>query len=167
MLHPAVRKAAVGVEVGWVSRKSILDPDDSPKQTHSPERRLRGWRYQWRWASMRLSLFVLWGITGWCGTLLLLLLRFPPPPLVDTQERPPRPNWLLHRIIGVVGGVVGGWVFTEAFGQGVPWIATGPYPEPWLRIVFAAATAVGAFIGASLLTDLYGLVRSSRKVTRA
>lgn len=124
---------------------------------------------------MRLSLFVLWGITGWCGTLLLILLRFPPPPL-DTPERPPRPNWLLPRIIGVVGGVIGGWVFTEAFGQGVPWIAVGvnpvpwitagPHPEPW-RLAAAAATSVGAFLGASLLTDLYGLVRSNRKVTRA
>ena len=111
---------------------------------------------------MRLSLFVLWGITGWCGTLLLLLLRFPPPP--DTPERPPRPNWLLPRMIGVVGGVVGGWVFTEMFGQG---IAVGPDPEPWRLAAIAAATTVGAFLGASLLTDLYGLVRSNRKVTRA
>jgi len=96
---------------------------------------------------------------------LLILLRFPPPPL-DTPERPPRPNWLLPRIIGVVGGVIGGWVFTEAFGQGVPWIAVGPQPEPW-KLAAAAATSVGAFLGASLLTDLYGLVRSNRKVTRA
>lgn len=102
-----------------------------------------------------MPLFILWALTGWCGTVPWIFL-FPPPP--PDPERPPRPNWLLLRIIGVVSGVGGGWVFTNtfAFGQGVPRIAEGPYPEPWLRIVFAAATAVGAFIAARFVTDIYG-----------
>jgi hypothetical protein len=94
---------------------------------------------------------------------LLIILRLPLP---DIPERPPRPNWLLRRGIGVVGGVIGGWVFTKAFGDPVPWISAGPQPDPWVQVVFAAATTVGAFLGASLLTDLYGLVRSSGKATR-
>lgn len=85
------------------------------------------------------------------------------PPL-DIPERPPRPNWLL-RVIGVVGGVIGGRVFTEAFGLPVPWITAGPSPEPWMGVIFAAATTVGAFIGASLLVDIYGIVRGGN-VTR-
>lgn len=113
---------------------------------------------------MRLSLFALWAITGWCGT--FLLLRFPTPLLNPPKEPPPRPNWLLNRIIGVVGGVIGGWVFTEAFGLPVTWVTTGPSPEPWAPVVFAAATTVGAFLGASSLTDIYGLIRGNRDVTR-
>jgi hypothetical protein len=124
---------------------------------------------------MRLSLFVLWAIVGLCITgAPRVLLRWPrrwwwlhdivPPP--DTPERPPRPNWLLLGIIGVVGGVIGGWVFMEVFGPSPePWISVGPQPNPWMLVV-AAATTVGAFLGASLLTDLYGLVRNGRKMTR-
>ena len=123
---------------------------------------------------MRLSLILLWAIVGWCITgAPRVLLRWPrrwwlhdivPPP--DTPERPPRPNWLLTGIIGVVGGVIGGWAFTEVFGpQPDPWITADPQPNPWMLVV-AAATTVGAFIGASLLTDLYGLVRGSGKVMR-
>jgi hypothetical protein len=125
---------------------------------------------------MRIALLVLWGITGWCATLLLLRLRLPPPPLDTPEEPPPRPNWLLRRVIGVVGGVVGGLVFTAAFGprpepwiifkpQPVPWVTAGPSPEPWMLLV-AAATTVGAFLGASLLVDLYDLARGRGEVAR-
>jgi uncharacterized membrane protein YfcA len=89
-----------------------------------------------------------------------------PPPDPPYVEIPSLPHRLLLRIIGVVGGVGGGWVFTEVFGPHPdPWITAGPQPNPGMLVV-AAATMVGAFIGASLLTDLYELVRSSRKVTR-
>ncbi|MBC8029284.1 MAG: hypothetical protein H7Z16_04160 [Pyrinomonadaceae bacterium] len=120
---------------------------------------------------MRLSLFVLWGIVGWCITGVLRWRWWfrdwwVVPPL-DTPERPPRPNWLVLGLIGVAGGVIGGWVFTVVFGpQPEPWIIHGPSPEPWMRIVSAAATSVGAFLGASLLTDLYGLATGNRKAPR-
>jgi hypothetical protein len=121
---------------------------------------------------MRLSLFVLWAFVGWCTTGVPVWwwqwrrwFEIVPPP--DIPERPPRPNWLPHRIIGVVGGVVGGWLFTEVFGpQPEPWVTAGPRPEPWLPVVFAAATTVGAFLGTSLLTDLYEIVRGRGKATR-
>lgn len=133
---------------------------------------------------MRLSLFVLWGIAGlsiigsdrWWERLLSRLRKPIPPPPDPPQDwpphlpkgRPPRLNWLLPRITGVVGGIVGGWVFTQVFGPSPdPWLSAVPFPIPWMRVIYAASTTVGAFIGASLLTDLYGLVRGNRKVTRS
>lgn len=121
---------------------------------------------------MSPSLFILWAVAGWCITgwprlRLRWPLRKPVPrrPSVPFPEPPPYP-WLITRIVGVVGGVIGGWVFTEVFvPQPNPWITAGPSSEPWMLVV-AAATTVGAFLGASLLTDLDGLVRGSGKVTR-
>jgi H+/Cl- antiporter ClcA len=113
---------------------------------------------------MRLSLLVLWCLVG------VFRGRVPQLPR-DIPERPPRPNWILL-ILGIVGGVVGGLVFTWAFGLPIPWLTAGPSPEPWMTavprpepwmgVIFAAATTVGAFLGASLLADLYGLVRGGR-----
>lgn len=121
---------------------------------------------------MRLSLFALWAVVGWC-LVGLFSWRLPPP--LDIPERPPRPNWLLLRVVGVLGGVIGGMVFTAAFGLPVPrtagpstepWLTAGPQTEPWMGVIFAAATTVGAFLGASLLTDIYGLIRGNRDVPR-
>jgi len=127
---------------------------------------------------MRLSLLVLWLIVGgsikwpyrpweWWLARLREPIKPPDPPPHLPKGPPRRPDWPLVRVIGVVGGVIGGWVFTEVFGPGpVPWFSTGPHPDPWMPVVFAAATTVGAFIGASLLTDLYALVREIGKPTR-
>lgn len=115
---------------------------------------------------MRLSLFVFWAIVGWCITGVRIWWWHGPIP-IDTPEPVPHPNWLVLRIIGVVGGIIGGWVFMRVFGpQPEPWSVAGPGPQPWAMVVFAAATSVGAFLGASLLTDLYGLVRGNRTMTR-
>jgi hypothetical protein len=126
---------------------------------------------------MRLSLFVLWAVVGWWCPLgvPIISLRLPRRGL-DIPEPPPRPNWRL-RVIGVVGGVIGGMLFTAAFshpvpwmtaafGFPVPWMTAGPSPEPWMGVIFAAATTVGAVLGASLLTDIYGLIRGNRDVPR-
>ncbi|MDT5268301.1 MAG: hypothetical protein QOH49_487 [Acidobacteriota bacterium] len=124
---------------------------------------------------MRFSLLALWALEGWCLVgAPIISLRLPRRGL-DIPEPPPRPNWLL-RAIGVVGGVIGGWAFTAAFGwpvpwltagpQPEPWLTAGPHPEPWMGVIFAAATTVGAFLGASLLTDIYGLIRGNRDVPR-
>ena len=100
---------------------------------------------------MQISLFVLWAVVGWCGTPFpgwWWWWRLPPPP-------PPPEPWPIIKLISVVGGLAGGWVFTNVFGPG---------PQPW-AIVSAAATAVGAFLGARLLVDLYGLARGGAKTT--
>jgi hypothetical protein len=120
---------------------------------------------------MRLSLFVLWAIVGWCGNepLVWLVLRrwwWPIPPTPPPPGPDPWPIVFLLRIIGIVGGIVGGWVFTVAFGFPVPWITAGPHPEPWIPIVVAAATTVGAFLGARLFVDIYALVMRNRNVPR-
>jgi hypothetical protein len=120
---------------------------------------------------MRISLIFLWGLVGWCATLVPILLHLPPG-LDGTPDPPPRPNWATLRLIGVIGGIIGGLVFTQVFGHSVPWLTAGPqtepwmtagpHPEPWIGVVVAAATTVGAFLGASLLVDLYRLVRGGR-----
>lgn len=131
---------------------------------------------------MRLSLFVLWAVVGWWCPLGVPVWRWwrrripiPPIPTDPFPEPPPEP-WLILRGIGVVGGIIGGMVFTAAFGfpvpwltagpQPEPWLTAGPHPEPWMGVIFAAATTVGAFLGASLLTDIYGLIRGNRDVPR-
>jgi len=105
---------------------------------------------------MRLSLFVLWAITGWCGTpWLKWWWRWPGPPVPGPPEPDPWP--IISRIIGLAGGIVGGWAYTQVF---------GPSPEPWTSALPAAASALGAFLGGRLLTDIYGLAMGSRNVTR-
>ncbi len=118
---------------------------------------------------MRLSLFVLWAIVGWCGTFWLRGWRRVriPPPIPDPFPEPPPDPWLIVGLAGIVGGIVGGWAFTAAFGPGLDlWTTAGPHPEPWMPLVRAAATTVGALLGANLLSELYGLVRGGGKATR-
>ena len=112
---------------------------------------------------MTLSLLALWALVGWCLT---GVLRWPIPPRLDTPERPPRPNWFIPKILGVVGGVIGGWVFTEVFVAGSDSLTTIPQGDAWMPLVRAAATTVGAAIGATLLADIYGLATGGGKATR-
>ena len=111
---------------------------------------------------MIISLLVLWALTGWCGTVPLILQIVKLPPIPD-PDPPPRPNWLVLRIIGAVSGVIGGFVFFRVFGPWPePWLAAGPRPEPWAIALFAAATAVGAFVAARFVTDIYGQLTNRR-----
>ena len=111
---------------------------------------------------MTISLLVLWTLTGWCGTVPLILQIVKLPPIPD-PDPPPRPNWLVLRIIGAVSGVIGGFVFSRVFGPSPePWLAAGPRPEPWAIALFAAATAVGAFVAARFVTDIYGQLTNRR-----
>ena len=120
---------------------------------------------------MRLSLFVLWAIVGWCGTfpIRLWLWRWwwwwPIPPIPD-PDPPPYYRGLIVGIVGAVGGLIGGWAFTTTFGSSVMWSGDKPYPEPWIQLVATAATTVGAFLGASLLAELYGLATGRGRAQR-
>jgi uncharacterized membrane protein YeaQ/YmgE (transglycosylase-associated protein family) len=81
-------------------------------------------------------IWVFWALSGWCGT---PWRRFPPPP-------PPNPDpWLSLRVVGIIGGLVGGWAFGRIFQSD---------PMPGLSAVHVAATCVGAFIGGRVLSEL-------------
>ena len=96
---------------------------------------------------MNLALIVLCALAGWCANeqiRLSLRIREVEPPV-------PHPNWFVTRIIGVVAGIIGGWLYTQVF---------GPSPEPWSSALPAAASALGAIIAARVVLDIY--VRFSR-----
>ena len=96
-------------------------------------------------------LYVLWALVGWCGT--PWPRRWPPPP-------PPPPDgdpWFT-KIVNMVGGLAGGWAYTQL------WALTTP-----VSAMDAAASCVGALVGAVLLGDVVGLFKGSPKAggTRA
>ncbi len=95
---------------------------------------------------MSVALLILWAAVGWCGTPWPGWWRKPwPPP-------PPDPWWLIDRIVGIVGGLIGGWFFTQNW----------PLPQGDTAALAAAASAVGALAGSIILHDLYGFVRGGR-----
>lgn len=98
---------------------------------------------------MSLTLFALWAAVGWCGTPYPGWWRGPRP------HPDPEPWWLIGKIIGVVAGIVGGWAFTQAF---------GPRPEPWTSALPAAASALGAFVVARIVGDIYGRLSAGKNV---
>ncbi len=94
---------------------------------------------------MSTELFVLWGIAGWCGT----------PPRPRPGPRPPYPDpwpWLevaIIKTIGLIGAFVGGVLFTQTFAVAMP-----------VSAMSAAATAIGAYFGAVLFSDVYGFIQT-------
>ena len=89
---------------------------------------------------MSVALLIFWGAVGWCGT----PWRWPVPP-------PPPPWWVIDRMVGIVGGVIGGWLFTQAW----------PLSQTDIGLA-VVASGVGAWVGATILHDLYGLIRGAR-----
>ena len=88
---------------------------------------------------MDFRVAALWALVGWCGT------PWPRPwPRPDRDDR--RLNPWISKLIGVVGGLVGGWVFYLVW----------PVEGSWTPID-AAATAVGAWIGAIVLSNLVAI----------
>jgi hypothetical protein len=77
--------------------------------------------------------------------------RFPPEP-------PPFRVRFLPRLIGTVGGFIGGWIFSRAFGI--------PTPQPAITAIDAASIATGVFIGVTLALDLYNLAAGGRQLTK-
>jgi uncharacterized membrane protein YeaQ/YmgE (transglycosylase-associated protein family) len=86
---------------------------------------------------MDASLVIWWLVAGWCGT---PWRGRPLPPL-------PLPRFLITVAVGLVGGVVGGWVFT----------AVWPTTEAAVGAVYAAVSGLPAFAGARVLTDILGV----------
>ena len=94
---------------------------------------------------MSIGWYLFWGAVGWCGTGWPWWWRRPPPP------PPPDPWWFVDRIVSIVGGLVGGFLFTQAW----PFDQAGNLV--WLAVV---ASGVGALVGSIILQDLYqGFVR--------
>ena len=87
--------------------------------------------------------FIGWLLVGWCGTPWPRPWPWPPPG--------PDPNPWLSKVIGLVGGVVGGWVFSAMFGADVT-TAAG-----------LVVTFFGAWVGAVLLNDAYGLATGGQR----
>jgi hypothetical protein len=64
-------------------------------------------------------------------------------------DPPPLRVQFLPRLIGTVGGIIGGWIFSRAFGV--------PTPQPAITGDQAASIATGVFIGVILALDIYHL----------
>jgi len=86
---------------------------------------------------MNIALLVLWAADGWCGT---------PWPGHPHPHPDPDPWWF--RLVGLVGGVVGGWLFSAA------WPAGNVEPA-----TYAVVTSLGAFVGGAVLRSFAGLAR--------
>jgi uncharacterized membrane protein YeaQ/YmgE (transglycosylase-associated protein family) len=91
---------------------------------------------------MSLPLLLFWGVVGWCGTPWPRPWPFPLPP-------PPEPWWLIRQVIGVVGAIVGGWLFTQ----------TWPITSGELQSLSVVASGAGALAGAIIASDIVSLVR--------
>ncbi|MBF2004758.1 GlsB/YeaQ/YmgE family stress response membrane protein [Chlorogloeopsis fritschii PCC 9212] len=90
---------------------------------------------------MSLPLLIFWALVGFC----------PQPPLMPSRvstsatiEHIPWWRWWTSKIIGIVGGILGGWLFVRVW----PVVAV-------MSSIDVAATAVGAFIGAVVLMHIY------------
>ncbi len=88
---------------------------------------------------MNVAVALLWILVGWCGTPW-------PRPRPDPTPGGRRVNPWIVKIVGVVGGLAGGWLFLQGW----------PVEGAWTGID-AAATAVGAWVGAVFLTQLVSI----------
>lgn len=100
---------------------------------------------------MNLYLIVLWAFVGWCGTVPRPFPRIPEP--IPKPE--PGPCLVCGIVLGMVAGIIGGWAYSRVF------LPQDPVPD--LRSgLYAATTAVGAFVAARVVTDIYGLISNRR-----
>lgn len=92
---------------------------------------------------MSIGLVVFWAAVGWCGT-------WPRPWPWPIPKGPTPFPWLISRVIGIVGGLIGGFLFNQAWPIG---------DTQGLAGLAVAASGVGAFVGAIILLDVYHLVQ--------
>ena len=89
---------------------------------------------------MSVSMLIFWGLVGWCGT--PWPLRWPPPP-----PPPPTFRWFVSRLVGVVGGIAGGWIVNGT-------LLVQEVPGAIASTVIA--TGLGALVGSIFLQDVVG-----------
>lgn len=91
-----------------------------------------------------IALLIGWALVGWCGT-------GPRPKWPSPPGGPPDPDpwgpYLVTSLIGIAGGVVGGWVFAQLFG--VDQAAAG-----------IAVSLIGAFAGGRIAADAAAMFSS-------
>lgn len=91
-------------------------------------------------------LYAIWAVGGWCGTR--------SPGIVVHPKHPDPEPWWRAKLIGVVAGVVGGWVFTHMFSDPTQ-------PVPWTLAVPVAASVIGAVVASRFVSDLYLIARGA------
>jgi uncharacterized membrane protein YeaQ/YmgE (transglycosylase-associated protein family) len=82
-------------------------------------------------------LYALWAAGGWCGTPWPGWWRGPHP-------HPDPEPWIIARIAGIIGGILGGWLTQQIVGG----------PETAAATVIA--TTFGAFVFGRVLSDIAG-----------
>jgi hypothetical protein len=91
------------------------------------------------------ELFIFWMLIGWCGN---------EPRIWWLKPNKPKPvPWWIIKILSVIGGVVGGWLFYQVWPPG---------QEAGITGIYVAATGIGAYVGSALPGDgiaLYDLIR--------
>jgi hypothetical protein len=92
-------------------------------------------------AATSLGLFGLWAAVGYCPDWW---------PWRPGRKGPPPPPW--WRVIGVLGGILGGYIFSRVFDAGA--IRS--------EAVYAASTAVGAYVGSVILQSIVGVFAGGR-----
>jgi hypothetical protein len=55
---------------------------------------------------------------------------------------------MVVQIVGIIAGVVGGWIVGQLL---------GPSPDPWRAADRVTATVIGAVLLSRFVTDIYGL----------
>ncbi len=89
---------------------------------------------------MSINLILLWALLGWVGVIWPPQLPPPPPP--------PDPRWFSTRFVNMVGSVIGGMV----------WNWTWPVAAQQSPGLGAAASCLGAVVGAALASDIAWLL---------
>jgi uncharacterized membrane protein YeaQ/YmgE (transglycosylase-associated protein family) len=109
-----------------------------------------------------MSLYILWAMVGICPEWWPPWPRRPRPlfPEPAPNPIPPRPGPgpdppILNVALGVVGGLIGGYLFTRAFG------------EAGATLVDAASSSVGAFVGSVILNGIVAMVMNRRPAAGA
>jgi drug/metabolite transporter (DMT)-like permease len=86
------------------------------------------------------GLIAFWMLMGWCGN----------EPRGPIPKKPDPIPWWIIKILGVIGGVAGGWLFYQVWPPG---------QEAGITGIYVAATGIGAYVGSAFLCDVYGLIR--------
>jgi hypothetical protein len=99
---------------------------------------------------MTFPLIILWAVTGFAAVRLSYSYPNPDDPNPPKKWPWPGPSCLVCGGLGSLGGILGGWVYSQVF---------VPQDSVSLRSgVLAATTSIGAFMVARVVTDITGAI---------